>query len=204
MLRFQRRRILGPLLGAILGVTALTKNLEAQESDPGVSLSDFGKGYEQGWKKGYDEGYADKTMYGMDQWDEGWNAGISNSRSHIELLKLPETIVRGALFDFMGKLTSLEEPLTLGRDHTVYRLMDIFTEWEKERGMTPWGSADVQGWQDRLEDDRMLYGTGEETPFKSTLFGGHEIKPGDTLSWKNGFIDAEEITVAVPIPEKYS
>jgi hypothetical protein len=67
-----------------------------------------------------------------------------------------ENIVSGALFDFLGKLTSLDEPITLSRKHDAVRAVDLMVDWAwKERGLNTL-DADVMNWSNRLENKKMV------------------------------------------------
>jgi hypothetical protein len=61
-------------------------------------------------------------------------------------------LIAGALFDFMGRLTTLEDPITLSSKHEPHRLLEVFTEWAAERRLNT-HNADVQRWQFRIADD---------------------------------------------------
>ena len=65
------------------------------------------------------------------------------------LINTQRAIVVGALYDFMGWLTTRDEPITVSRSHTVYAVMDSFQAWAKERGLDI-NAADVEHWQKRL------------------------------------------------------
>lgn len=55
-------------------------------------------------------------------------------------------IVRGALFDFMGFLTTREEAINVGASADSTELMDLFTEWAENRGLDINGPSDIEGW----------------------------------------------------------
>lgn len=62
---------------------------------------------------------------------------------------LQQTIA-GALFDFLGFLTTLDEPITLSAAHeTSPRAVDLIVEWAALRGLSI-TSPDVLGWQERI------------------------------------------------------
>jgi hypothetical protein len=58
-------------------------------------------------------------------------------------------LIAGALFDFMGRLTTLDEPLTLSGKHEPHRLLDVFGEWASERRLNT-HDADVRRWHLRI------------------------------------------------------
>jgi len=61
-----------------------------------------------------------------------------------------ERIVSGALFDFIGMLTTLEEPIVLSERHNPTRLVDMLVDWAyNKRGLNTF-DADVYGWQDKI------------------------------------------------------
>ena len=54
--------------------------------------------------------------------------------------------IAGAIFDFMGRLTSLPEPLTVWAGADASPLLAVFSEWAADRGLNI-DEADVRGWQ---------------------------------------------------------
>lgn len=44
-------------------------------------------------------------------------------------------IISGALYDFMGFLTSRPQEVTLSDHHTPHDLLDAFREWAEERNL---------------------------------------------------------------------
>lgn len=83
-----------------------------------------------------------------DAYGDGWNAGHGQATR----ISVPSAVVAGALYDFMGCLTTRDDPITLSRNHTVYDLMDAFTAWANERGLNV-DAADVERWSERLNGD---------------------------------------------------
>lgn len=61
-------------------------------------------------------------------------------------------IVAGALFDFLGYLTTLDVPVTMSGAHDAARPLEIMDAWAKTRGLTL-NTMDVyvQDWQTRLD-----------------------------------------------------
>lgn len=55
-------------------------------------------------------------------------------------------LIAGALFDFLGYLTTREGCLTLGSAHDATPALDMLKEWAKGRGLSL-DDADVQNWQ---------------------------------------------------------
>lgn len=58
-------------------------------------------------------------------------------------------MIAGALFDFLGYLTTRPEPLTLGSEHEAPPAVDALQAWASERGLSL-EHADVHRWQQRL------------------------------------------------------
>ena len=56
-----------------------------------------------------------------------------------------QSIIAGALFDFMGHLTTLPKTIKTGDIHTPHDLLNVFTVWAKERGLNI-EKAMVQDW----------------------------------------------------------
>lgn len=95
--------------------------------------------YERGWKNGHQAGYC-----------EGWDLGERIGYSRAEQEAAPVAVVQGALFDFMGYLTTLPEPITLSHTHPVGELLKHYDTWSEKRGITGEDPADVLGWPGRL------------------------------------------------------
>lgn len=93
----------------------------------------FMAGEQEGWPKGYLAGY-----------DQGRERGLS--------VNVEAAIIAGAMFDFMGYLTSREERMVLSRYDEPHDLLDAFTEWAKLRGLDI-KHADVAGWFKRVADN---------------------------------------------------
>lgn len=53
--------------------------------------------------------------------------------------------ISGALFDFIGYLTTLDEPITFSSKHEVPIALDCLKKWAEKRGLDLDG-ADVQNW----------------------------------------------------------
>lgn len=60
-------------------------------------------------------------------------------------------LIAGALYDFMGRLTTGEEEITLSGHHEPHRLLAIFEAWAAERRLNV-ANADVQHWSFRISD----------------------------------------------------
>jgi hypothetical protein len=61
-------------------------------------------------------------------------------------------LIAGALFDFLGRLTSGDEEITLSGHHEPHRALDILKEWAAERRLNLEG-ADVLHWNFRIPDE---------------------------------------------------
>lgn len=84
-----------------------------------------------------------------DVYAKGYLDGLDQQMQGIKRLDVPSAVVVGALYDFMGRLTTLDEPITVSRSHTVYGVMDAFQAWATDRGLDI-NVADIQHWQERL------------------------------------------------------
>ncbi len=80
---------------------------------------------------------------------EGWDHGFESGRARAGDLHPESAVVAGALYDFMGYLTTRDDPITVGRSHEVYKLIEAFSAWSEERGLDVDG-ADVLSWTERL------------------------------------------------------
>lgn len=54
-------------------------------------------------------------------------------------------LIAGALYDFLGCLTTLHEPITLSENHAPHRALEVLTEWAKGRELKL-DNADVKHW----------------------------------------------------------
>lgn len=84
-----------------------------------------------------------------DDWEDRYKLGRAVGQGRVRVDSAPSAVVAGALYDFMGRLTTQDTPLILSSHHSVYDLMEAFTAWAKERGLDV-DNADVLGWADRL------------------------------------------------------
>lgn len=56
--------------------------------------------------------------------------------------------VGGALYDFLGYLTTQEIPIVVGSSVPVYDILDAFEDWLSSRGIVMGGpEPDVEGWE---------------------------------------------------------
>lgn len=60
--------------------------------------------------------------------------------------KLGDEIIAGAIFDFAGFLTCLQEPFVCGSKHEAARMVQLIEEWAAKRDL-PLDNALVQDWQ---------------------------------------------------------
>jgi len=58
-------------------------------------------------------------------------------------------IVSGALFDFGGFLTSLDDDFMVGSHSDASHFADLIGDFHKRRGLTMWNS-DVESWQKKI------------------------------------------------------
>jgi hypothetical protein len=74
------------------------------------------------------------------------------------LLKVPapltdaeerQSVVLGALYDFMGFLTSDDHTITVGAQHSVTEIMEAFGEWSKRVGITA-PTAEIEAWRSKV------------------------------------------------------
>lgn len=85
------------------------------------------------------------------------------------------SIIAGALFDFMGHLTSRDEVLTLSAAHLATPAVDALAAWAKKRGLSLNG-ARVEDWQAALSAD-----------------GGEDKRDAERLDWLMQHVCADEI-----------
>lgn len=62
-------------------------------------------------------------------------------------LQASPEVVAGALFDFVGFLTTMDDAVHVGAEHAVYGIFGAFTEWARSRGLALDGAA-VTDWRD--------------------------------------------------------
>lgn len=60
-----------------------------------------------------------------------------------------EALIAGALFDFAGHLTTMDEVYEVGASRDASRMVAELRAWAKKRGLNL-SAADVVGWQDAL------------------------------------------------------
>lgn len=89
-----------------------------------------------------------------DDRERSWSAlvlaitdALSADGAHVQ-----SAVIAGALFDFMGHLTSRDEVLTLSATHLATPAVDALAEWAKKRGLSLDG-ARVEDWQAALSAD---------------------------------------------------
>lgn len=92
---------------------------------------------------------ATESLTDGDIYAQGYLAGLDQQIEGIKRLDVPSAVVVGALYDFMGRLTTLDRPVTVSRHHEVYGVLDAFEAWARERGLDV-SQADVEHWQERL------------------------------------------------------
>ncbi|OZI74548.1 hypothetical protein [Bordetella genomosp. 12] len=59
-----------------------------------------------------------------------------------------DSVIAGALFDFMGFLTTLDQPVTLGASKEATIAVKLLEQWAEKRGLHL-SEADVKGWDRR-------------------------------------------------------
>lgn len=82
-------------------------------------------------------------------WSNGYEIGVGVGKAVQEQTKTEASIVAGAVFDIVSRLTTYDGTLTLGRAHVVDDLMKVLTEWLNDRGLGE-VHADVLHWEERL------------------------------------------------------
>lgn len=132
---------------ATVGAIALAPSVAAAAAAPERDATAEADRWAQGYLVGYGQGLGNGETAGF---HDGWDAGERTGYASAEQQAAPTAVVVGALYDFMGRLTTLDEPLTVSRGHTVYALLEAFQAWAEERGLDI-RAADVARWQERLE-----------------------------------------------------
>ena len=66
-----------------------------------------------------------------------------------EPVAVPDAVVAGALFDFLGFLTSRDEPVTFSGSHFAGTAVEVLREWNEKRGLNL-NEADVTNWRSML------------------------------------------------------
>jgi hypothetical protein len=163
-MRMTRRSVIASLLtGSAMAATGLgTRSAVQAEHDQGICSQSYQRGYTTG--KGaltYEQGKFDGMTLlkaeveaaqsaASDVYGTGYVDGLQEGRAHAVRMSMPNAIVAGALYDFMGYLTTRPESFKIGSGESVYALMEHFTEWSEQRSLDP-DIANVQGWQDALK-----------------------------------------------------
>jgi hypothetical protein len=60
-----------------------------------------------------------------------------------------KNIVAGALYDFLGYLSTRDAEIKMGADHDSYRVLDLLEEWAELRGLDL-SNAEVLNWQEEI------------------------------------------------------
>lgn len=130
------------------GLIAPVQPALASPADAMAEADRYAQGYLAGFEQGYDRGRGNGISIGF---QEGWEIGEPQGYERATLRAAPSAVVVGAFYDFLGRLTTLDEPITVSRSHEVYAILDAFTAWAKDRGLDI-DKADVEHWQRRLTD----------------------------------------------------
>lgn len=138
MVAMGRRRALG------LAAAAMAMGLGGQSKATTVTAEEAAVYTHEQYKAGRTEAFND-----------GYDIGLREGQNRHEMLRTSEAVVVGALYDFMGRLTTLDTPITVGSSIEVYDLMDAFQAWAKDRGLDI-NNADVEGWASRVDDAAAL------------------------------------------------
>jgi hypothetical protein len=67
-----------------------------------------------------------------------------------EARDMMKNIVAGALFDFLGYLTTRDKPVTMSKRQEPHRALKMLQEWADERKLDL-DNADVTGWRKEIE-----------------------------------------------------
>jgi hypothetical protein len=112
-------------------------------------------------------------------------------------LAMSDRNIAGALFDFLGFLTTLEKSVSLGVSELATPAVDLLTEWAKTRGLGL-DDADVSGWHSALQHA----GQGEARPTASEYL----LAADKILSGKKVYTQSGERVTRTPqpaVPEGY-
>lgn len=66
-------------------------------------------------------------------------------------METKHSIVAGALYDFLGYITTLDPPMAIGQGEQPHQLIKRLEEWATKRNLDL-GSADVHRWHNRLSE----------------------------------------------------
>jgi hypothetical protein len=112
-------------------------------------------------------------------------------------LAMSDRNIAGALFDFLGFLTTLEKSVSLGVSELATPAVDLLTEWAKTRGLGL-DDADVSGWHSALQHA----GQGEARPTASEyLLAADKILSGKKVYTQSG--ERVTRTQQPAVPEGY-
>lgn len=82
-------------------------------------------------------------------WDDEFKKQVAMADAidtHLKAgVKVPDSVIAGALFDFLGFLTSRDDSVTFSSRHDASAAVKAFQEWNANRGIDS-SEADVNGW----------------------------------------------------------
>ena len=110
----------------------------------GVPLSQWGKQHEMQPCAGRNCGSTNPNLHSAECFDDYEKATGMSSVEH--------AVIAGALFDFMGWLTSRKERIVLSSADNASPAVEAITEFAKMRGLSL-DDAKVQDWQDSLRSN---------------------------------------------------
>ena len=73
-----------------------------------------------------------------------------------------QAIVAGAVWDFAGRLSSMDPPVTFGANLEVYPLIEIVSKFLNERSITPDFEALVIEWENIIKNIRVVKNGNEK------------------------------------------
>lgn len=112
--------------------------------------------------------------------------------------------IAGALFDFLGCLTSRKPAMRVGSNADTAKVVDALAEWAKARGLSL-DAADVKGWLTHNARRNLFALIDAERDRQDAIWGGPEYDDThNTLDWENFISDwAWKATDSIDNPLKY-
>lgn len=86
------------------------------------------------------------------------------------------SVIAGALYDFLGRLTTMPGTFEVGAKHDAAQMVDHLTSWAVERGLNL-DNADVEGWNKRKAPPLAEATKEPESGQVHPLYEGGPVKP---------------------------
>ena len=107
-------------------------------------MSDSREAYVK-WRQDRGIRIGDDPIPATEFWDAAWQAAQAQAGDG-EPEAAQDKVIAGALFDFLGFLTTRDKPTAFGATRNASPAVKLLQEWANKRGLDLDG-ADVEGWR---------------------------------------------------------